>query len=130
MISFLAVIQKSLYECLKNDAALMKKINGVFDYVDDKGKFPYITIGESSVTSFDTRTFEGEESIETIHIWSRTKGKLETKEIIELTVKALNNLKLIKGNLQYFSIEDKDVVDDPDGKTRHGVIRIKIRVKE
>lgn len=130
MISFSADIQVSLYECLKNNVLLMDRVSGIFDYVDEKYKFPFVTLGSSSGLPFDTRTFEGEESIETIHIWSRAKGKLETKQIMRLVIIALKDFKMKNANLEYFSVEDTDVVDDPDGKTRHGVIKIKIKVRE
>jgi hypothetical protein len=125
-------LQASLFERLSNDTVLKLKIKGVFDDVPKDQAFPYISLGEDTSIDWSTKTDIGEEITHTLHVWSRYKGKKETKEIMNLILEALTQpLELASGFFVEFSkIELMEVFHDPDGVTRHGVMRLRFRISQ
>lgn len=126
-------LQGAIFNVLKNDKELMKKVKGVYDYVDEDMKMPVVTIGETYVNDYSTASFNGEDLTQDIHIWSKYKGKKECKEIINLVLIALfDNLKELGGGFEIdiMKRENIEIFDDPDGETKHGVIRLKFMVRE
>lgn len=136
-MSFSTEIQKAVYDRLINYAPLasaladnadMPGLPAVYDDVPQDAAFPYVTIGEDTLTEWDTDTELGSQSVVTIHTWSRQRGKAETKRIQGLLYNALHRHDL--------SIPGYNVIDclremnnsalDPDGHTRHGVSNFRI----
>lgn len=81
--------QKAVFQRLQTDEALMSAINGIHDYVPDETNFPYIVFGRSYSEPYKTKTSIGERIELQIEIWSATKGKEETINIIKLMEVAL-----------------------------------------
>lgn len=81
--------QKAVFQRLQTDEALMSAINGIHDYVPDETNFPYIVFGRSYSEPYKTKTSIGERIELQIEIWSATKGKEETINIIKLMEAAL-----------------------------------------
>lgn len=81
--------QKAVFQRLQTDEALMSAINGIHDYVPDETDFPYIVFGRSYSEPYKTKTSIGERIELQIEIWSATKGKEETINIIKLMEAAL-----------------------------------------
>lgn len=91
--------------------------------------FPYVVFGTSSsgASDFASHNDEGEDTITTVHIWSRYQGKKEVYEIYQIIRRILHRTRL---NLPTSRQVRQDVrlvsvIVDPDGKTYHGVVRIK-----
>lgn len=82
-------MQKAVFHRLQTDEALMSAINGIHDYVPDETNFPYIVFGRSYSEPYKTKTSIGERIELQIEIWSATKGKEETINIIKLMEVAL-----------------------------------------
>ena len=118
-------LQKAVFEALTANANLMGAISGVYDHVPADSAFPYVTIGETTVTDWSSKTFDGQAHSVTLHVWSRARGRKELKEILALTYDTLNGAAL--------SIEGQQLVDlrfdfaqtllDADGLTFHGIQR-------
>lgn len=133
-------LQKALYTILKEDIELSKKVNGVFDYVDEKSRMPIVTIGECYVMPYstDADNMNGEEVTQEIHVWSQYKGQKECREIIGLILKATTkNLVKIEQTLgeidfdvDFINREGIEVFDDEDGKTKHGVVKLNFKVTQ
>ena len=121
--------QQAIYDALTGDAELMAVITGVYDHVDQGTSYPYVVIGEDGASEWDTDTEQGAESILTIHTWSRERGRLQTKQIQELIYEILHRQDLIIGDAIFYSLfwEFSDSFVDPDGETRHGVMRFRLR---
>ena len=96
----------------------------VFDAVPDNYEsFPYVTIGEDSLVQWDTKTINGFDASVTIHVWSRESGRKEAKLIQAQIYAALHNKPLTLATDIMHTLQQTDaiVLQDPDGKTRHGI---------
>lgn len=108
-------------------AALKPALNPVpvLDDVPANAAFPYVVIGEDTVTDWSTVDRDGEEIDTTIHVWSRYDGRKEIKELMGKVKTALHEQRLTVAGQHLvslrFAFETSFV--EPDGKTRHGVIR-------
>jgi len=103
----------------------------VYDAVpQDTVAFPYVTIGDDTFNPFDGDDFTGFDSTLTIHTWSRTDGKAETKtiqgQIYDLLHRA--NLTILGYNVITIDQVFEDSFTDTDGLTRHGVQRYRILI--
>jgi hypothetical protein len=120
-------LQKAVFEALTANADLMSAISGVYDHVPSDTAFPYVTIGETTVTDWSSKTFDGQVHNLTLHVWSRERGRKEIKEILALTYDTLNGAAL--------SVDGQQLVDlrfdfvqtllDADGLTFHGIQRFR-----
>lgn len=103
----------------------------VFDKPGENQPFPYQTIGESSVIEEGTKTENADEHFETIHIWSRYSGFKECKDLASKTVEALsgyNYSSVIGYKVRFLGVDSANFLTDPDGLTRHGVVRVKFKM--
>ena len=142
-MSFEYVIQKAIYDKLIADSALNTmlaknvenpSLPAIYDNVPqavDSGSdsvFPYITIGDDTMVDWDTDTSQGKEATLTLHVWSRYRGRKQTKEIQGAIYDALHLSNLIISG--YHSVlmlsEYSETLLDPDGLTRHGVQRFRL----
>lgn len=99
-----------------------------------ESEFPYITIGDDTVSPWDTDETLGASCTVTLHVWSRKNGKKETKAILGELYTALNR----EANFLYASgfrfvdclHEFTEIVEEVDGKTRHGITRFRITMEK
>lgn len=125
-------LQVAIYERLSNDATLGEMITGVYDDVEAGEEFPYIVIGDPTVTPFDTKTSIGENVVVDIHSWSRYDGKKESYDILNAALEALKE-PLPLGNgfvMQRQGREQLQVITDIDGTTRHGILRVRFYINK
>jgi hypothetical protein len=132
MKTALLQLQTSLYNRLSNDSNLLLKVKGVFDAVPKNQSYPYIALGEDTASDWSTKTNSGEEITHTLHVWSRYDGKKEAKEIMNLILESLSQPLSIEGGffIEFSKVELMEVFDDPDGLTRHGVMRLRFRISQ
>lgn len=102
----------------------------VYDHVPQDTPFPYIVIGDDTSTAWDTDNSIGSESTLTIHVWSRQRGRKEVKEIMADIYASLHrhDVSISGGVLVECAAEFQESFLDPDGITRHGVIRFRLIV--
>ena len=102
----------------------------VYDHVPQDTAFSYIVIGDDTSIGWDTDTSVGSESTCTIHVWSRQRGRKQVKDIMAAIYSALNRYELpvTGGQLVECAAEFQESFLDPDGLTRHGVIRFRLIV--
>lgn len=111
--------------------------HGVYDFVSElpsgqpADKFPYVVIGEGESYPFDTDNQVGSDVDMTLHIWSKSNSMMEIKTIIGEIRALLHRATLIKTG---YNIVDSLCVDtkamtDPDGQTRHGIIRFRVTIQ-
>ena len=112
-------LQSSIYSALNVSAITSTLSCGVFDEVIEGNSYPFISLGEETVEDFSTTI--------NIHIWSRYKGSKETKLIMDKVHDLLHdiNLNVTGVNLINLRFEFSDIMRDPDGITRHGVMRFR-----
>ena len=114
-------------------AAVFTRLNSqltqaVYDDVPQNAAFPYVVVGDDTSIAFDDDCGNGLESTITIHVWSIYSGRKEVKEIMGAVYNALHRYDLTISNGYTIAInyEYQDTFLDPDGTTRHGVIRFRL----
>lgn len=119
----LVAVQKAIYTALSG-ASLT-----VFDQVSENQAFPYVTIGESSLLDDSDKTAHADEHVETIHVWSRAGGFKECKDLMTDAIEAASTINGITDgyHIRYLDTDQILTMRDPDGITRHGVIRIRFK---
>lgn len=132
MKTVLYPLQVSIFQRLKSYTPLTSRVSGIYD-TSLKKTFPYITLGEDTSVPWSTKSNPGEEVTHTLHVWSRYNGSKEVKELMSLIVEAITKGPLeIEGGffVEFDAIDMMEVIADPDGQTRHGVIRLRFKIKQ
>jgi len=120
-------LQSSIYSALNVSAITTTLACGVYDEVVEGNSYPFITLGEETAIDYSTNNLVGAETTINIHIWSRYKGSKQTKQIMDKVHDLLHDVSLtVSGvNLINLRFEYSDIMRDPDGITRHGVMRFR-----
>lgn len=116
-------IQKAVFARLSDRLAVP-----VFDDVPQGTPCPYVVIGEDDSESFDTDESLGLETDVTIHVWTEYSGRKQAKDITAQIYAALHRYALPVDGMSTVDciFEYQDSFLDPDGVTRHGVIRFRL----
>jgi hypothetical protein len=122
----LLAIQTGLYKAISGASIT------VYDEPSENAPFPYATIGESSTVDDGSKTDHGDEHYETIHVWSRAKGFKECKTLMASIISAISGYSFSESgyNIRFIEIDQVTSFRDPDGLTRHGVVRAKFKVMQ
>ncbi len=120
-------LQSSIYSALNVSAITSTLSCGVYDEVVEGNSYPFITLGEETAIDYSTNNLVGAETTINIHVWSRYKGSKQTKQILDKIHDLLHDVSLtVSGvNLINLRFEYSDIMRDPDGITRHGVMRFR-----
>ena len=121
-------LQTTIYTTLSNDNTLTNTLGaGVFDEVVENASYPFVALGEETAIDYSTKDLDGGEFTINIHVWSQYKGAKQTKEIMDRIHDLLHDSSLsVSGfNLANLRFEFSDILRDPDGITRHGVMRFR-----
>jgi len=120
-------LQSSIYTALNVSAITTTLACGVYDEVVEGNSYPFITLGEETAIDYSTNNLVGAETTINIHVWSRYKGSKQTKQIMDKIHDLLHDVSLtVSGvNLINLRFEYSDIMRDPDGITRHGVMRFR-----
>lgn len=136
-------VQKAVFEKLDATAAVTDQLaahatevgkKAIYDEVPQSDApestvaFPYLVIGDTTEIAFDADDFDGREATVTIHTFSRYLGMKEAKSVMDAVKAALHNQPLtISGELHLYTFwEFAEVLRDPDGITRHGILRFRL----
>ena len=121
-------LQTTIYSTLSGDNTLTNTLGaGVFDEVLENATYPFVSLGEETAIDYSTKNEDGGEFTINIHVWSQYKGSKQTKEIMDRIHDLLHDSSLsVSGfNLANLRFEFSDILRDPDGVTRHGVMRFR-----
>ena len=120
-------LQQAIFSALNVSAVTSDLSCGVFDDVPQNASYPYIALGEETAVDFSVKDIQGGDLSVNIHVWSQYKGSKETKQIMDKIHDLLHNINLsVTGfNLINLRFEFSDIMRDPDGITRHGVMRFR-----
>tara|TARA_R100001509_G_scaffold114608_1_gene69691 strand:- start:1796 stop:2200 length:405 start_codon:yes stop_codon:yes gene_type:complete len=121
-------LQTTIYSTLSGDNTLTNTLGaGVFDEVLENATYPFVSLGEETAIDYSTKDLNGGEYTINIHVWSQYKGSKQTKEIMDRIHDLLHDSSLsVSGfNLVNLRFEFSDILRDPDGVTRHGVMRFR-----
>lgn len=89
--------------------------------------FPYVTLGRMESRAVDASTADALEHAVTLHVWSRYGGRAEALEIIGALRAVLHNGALVieSRKLVLMFATFADVFRSGDGRTTHGVLRVR-----
>ena len=121
-------LQTTIYSTLSSDNTLTSTLgSGVYDEVVEGATYPFVALGEETAIDYGTKDINGGETTINVHIWSQYKGSKETKQIMDRIHDLLHdsNLSVTGFNLINLRFEFSDILRDPDGVTRHGVMRFR-----
>ena len=122
-------LQRAVYGALAGDATLVALLGGphIYDDVPQRAAFPFVTIGRSELRDWSTGTDPGTEHQLTVHVWSRVAGRREVHEILGALADILHeaSLSLTDHVLVNLRQDFSEVRRDPDGKTYHGIMRLR-----
>lgn len=121
-------LQVAIYDRLRTDANLAAVVaDRVYDDVPQETPFPYVEIGEPVSTAWDDDCNTGSVSLVTIHVWSQYHGSREAQLALAAIYTALHNqpLGLVGGDNVVCQVQQQQVLRDPDGVTRHGVLTLR-----
>jgi hypothetical protein len=122
-------LRAAIHGALKTDVPLAALLGGakIYDEPPREAELPYVTLGEDIITDGSTSTEEGDEHTLTLHVWSRQGGHREAHLIAGAVLEALSEVPLgLDGhhlaNLRFIAA---DVRRQADGRTYHGIIRLR-----
>lgn len=125
-------LQKTIYTALTGDSQLSAAVTGVYDHVPAMTAFPYVTIGDTTVLDWSTKSNNGQEHTFVIHVWTQAEGVIATKTIAGHVYRILHEAALsVTGfNTLFCRCEFQNTLRDPDGFTKHEVMRFRVITTE
>jgi len=117
--------------------AIYGALNGViscpvYDAVPEGAAWPYMVIGETTGVDWSTKLENGQVVTITLHGWSRAKGTKEVNDLMDEALQALTGpaLSVTDFTLVLLRFDFASVIRDPDGITRHGMLRLRGLLEE
>lgn len=132
-------IQRAIFEKLITDPVLMSEAVSVYDshpQANDSGSdsdFPYITVGDENVLTWDTDTELGFQASITVHVWARNRGKKECKLVQGLIYESLHRttgLAFLDYHVVGIDQESCTSFQDSDGSTIHGTQTFNLTIEK
>lgn len=123
--------QKTIYTVLAGDSALQALLGGsvpspkVYDSVPDQKAYPYVTMQIKPMQIRDNEDWDGVSFQYQINVWYQAPGQGDLKvQQIQKRIDELLHKKdiCIDGwNIVTHRRSVVDILDEPDGRTKHGV---------
>ena len=119
-------LQEAIYNTLNVSAITNDFSCAVVDEVTNDQSYPFISIGDAR-DDYSTKDLDGGDFELTFDIWSQYKGSKECKQIMDKVHDLLHDSSIsVSGfNLINMRLEFTDILRDPDGVTRHGIMRFR-----
>jgi hypothetical protein len=121
-------VQAALYTLLSGDPTLAALVVGVYEEVPEGSAYPYVQLGEFTETKDAVFERDGRMVLATLHVWSQYAGQQECwtiagriGDLIDETTPTVSG-----ATVESCEVEQAQVLRDPDGRTRHGVIQLRI----
>ncbi len=125
-------VQQSLYSMLSKDPVLVATGWRVFDHVEENEDPPYIILDNDDAADNSTKDVQGMIVQPELHFWSRDRGYKRMKAAMA-RVYLLLHMKpslQIEGMTTMSHVAHARCMSDPDGITRHGVMRLSVMTYE
>jgi hypothetical protein len=124
-----AELQKAVFAALRGNAPLVALLGGpkIHDQAPANVVFPYLTFGRTSVYDWSTDTESGTEQLFSVHVWSKSQGKREALEIMEVVRTLLDDATLNLGTQHLVSmrLEFSEARFDDRLSLHHGLLRFR-----
>ena len=119
--------QKAVFTLLNLDTTLQTLLgsNKIYDHVPDNSPYPYVTIRIKPWEDRGNHDFEGLSCQLSINVWYREDGRgdLEVQKIQKRIDELMHSQDIcIEGwNIVSLRRSTIDILDEPDGVTKHGI---------
>lgn len=115
-------LQKAMFLLL--DTALAAP---VYDHVPAEAAFPFVVVGDATASEWGAGDLAGEQHALSVHIWSRYQGRMEMKQLMGAVKAALDGAPLALSGHHLVDVRFvfADEFPDPDGISRHGLLRFR-----
>lgn len=126
-------IQAAIYARLTGDATLTGLVTGVFDDVPEKQAHPYVVLGEAIETPRNWHGGFGREVVETLHVWSRSRGFSQGLAIAQRITTLLDHQPMtLAGGHLVVSVRHEltQTLRDPDPEIRHLPVRFRLTTEQ
>ncbi|MDB5733342.1 MAG: hypothetical protein JWQ03_3237 [Variovorax sp.] len=103
----------------------------VYDSVPASSPFPYISLGDGTMTLDEGQDYEGENVAFTVHAWSRATGFPEAKNLAWAIKQTLHGAELtvLGYHLVIIALVDDTTFRDPDGLTSHAALNFRAELE-
>jgi hypothetical protein len=110
-----------------NGGSIMTDVPQAADSADES-YFPFVTFGNDAFQAFDTKDQVGSNALVQIDVWARGGSMIGLKNVYDaIDARMRRQSMTITGATHIETIfEGSTTVDDPDGKTKHLVIRYRV----
>lgn len=123
-------VQKKLYDLLSTALSPVP----VYDYVPEAAPTDYATVGEAFATPDNDHSVFRWQIVETIHVWSRTRGWKRPLDIAQDIAAALDHKRSqfdIPGfHCTSIRLEQVLTLHDPDPEIRHVPVQFRITMEQ
>jgi len=128
-------LQKSVFSALNGGSITDHAgtaIAGVFDDVPEGTAYPYVLVGEETLSDNSSKDKDIFEHTLTIHIWSQYRGRRDIKVIMKQVHDLLHDSSLSVNGASMVNMrqEFQTTLLEGDGITRHGVMRFRAVVSD
>jgi hypothetical protein len=125
-------LQSAIYTVLNADSTLDGIIgdNKIFDNVPQDTAYPYVVIGNFTVTNRGTKSLDGNEYSLDIDVWSTYRGKKEISDAMERIYELLHDAtySVSGADMVISQVRNTITLVENDGITRHGVLTLSVIV--
>jgi len=97
---------------------------------EDDAYFPFLTIGEVTASGYNDKDIIGANALVQVDVWTRERGFKQCKLAAQACIDVLARQPLAVDGHIITELESEDYVRDPDGKTKHGILRFRVVVLE
>jgi hypothetical protein len=122
-------LRSAIRGALAADGPLTAMLGGakVYDEPPRSAELPYVTLGQDVISDASTATESGDEHALTLHVWSRQGGHKEAHLLTGAVLETLADapLDLAEHRLANLRFIVADVRRESDGRTYHGIIRLR-----
>lgn len=97
---------------------------------EDDAYFPFLTFGEVTASGFNDKDTIGTNALVQVDVWTRERGFKQCKLVAQACIDVLARQPLgVAGHITT-ELESQDFARDPDGKTKHAILRFRVVVLE
>lgn len=122
-------LRAAIRGALAADAPLTALLGGgkIYDEPPRAAELPYVTLGQDVISDASTATETSDEHALTLHVWSRQGGHKQAHLIASAILEALADapLDLDEHRLANLRFIVADVRREGDGRTYHGIVRLR-----
>lgn len=105
----------------------------IYDGPQADAAFPYLSFGTSYAIADDAQCIDGVQEVAQVDVWTRDDGKVwPCKDLVAAVRRAIHRaeISLATHACALCRVELAQVLDDPDGITKHGVVQVTAYLEE